>query len=90
MAGEMGNVPRRPGLSLGERTAISQPSTTNRRHCWVTGPSSAPGPWPGLVVEWRRDGDTWLGRVVYVVTDEEPPVLVEAWLSASQLRAVIA
>jgi hypothetical protein len=37
------------------------------------------------VVEWRREGSLWLGRVVYVV-DETPPVLVEAWLEAGKLR----
>lgn len=82
-------------MSLAERSARSElpklegvdvpKSEGPRRHCWVTGPADAAGPWPGLVVEWRQGPSGWLGRVVYVV-DDPHPVLVEAWVAADQLR----
>ncbi|WP_235494434.1 hypothetical protein [Geodermatophilus sp. Leaf369] len=56
------------------------------RHCWVRDPPDAPGIWPGLLVEWRQREDGWHGRVAYAVVGEHGPVLVEAWLSAEQLK----
>jgi hypothetical protein len=55
-----------------------------RRHCWVLGEEPDPGPWPGLVAEWRRAGDGWLARVVYVVGDTS--MTTEEWLPAARLR----
>ena len=87
MGGGGGGVPRRPGPTLAERAAISGGRAAPRRHCWVTGPAESPGPWPGLVVEWRRgDDDVWTARTVYVVTEDPPPVVVEQWLSADRVR----
>ncbi len=54
-----------------------------RRHCWVLDPDGS-GPWPGLVAEWRRDGETWRARVVYAAGDSTRTV--EQWLSADRLR----
>ncbi|WP_432547850.1 hypothetical protein [Kineococcus sp. SYSU DK004] len=57
------------------------------RHCWVQGPPEDPGPFPGLLLAWRRDGTGWLGRVAYVLLDEEQrPVLVDTWVAAEHLR----
>lgn len=84
MAGAMG-APRRQGRTLAERSALTRVTDAERRHCWVAGPPEAPGPWPGVLVEWRLEGQQWWGRVVCVV-NESPPVLVEAWLDASKLR----
>jgi hypothetical protein len=36
------------------------------RHCWVSVPIDASQPRPGLLLEWRRAGHLWEGRVVYV------------------------
>ncbi len=44
-----------------------QPARSPVRHCWVTGPDEDPGPWPGLVLEWRRDNSGWAALVVYVI-----------------------
>lgn len=83
----MGKVPRRDGLTLAERTAQTRQDTSTRRHCWVTGPIDSPGPWPGLVVEWRRDGEAWLARTVFVVDEGAGQhVLVEQWLTRDKLR----
>jgi hypothetical protein len=61
MAGGMnrrGSVRTNPSLLACRPAARSRP----RRHCWVLGPDGAE--WPGLVLEWRRDGGTWHARVM--------------------------
>ncbi|WP_165555455.1 hypothetical protein [Kribbella pittospori] len=44
------------------------------------------GPWPGLILEWRRtqSGD-WQARVVYVPNPQRHES-VEAWFAAANLR----
>lgn len=86
MGDPTGRVPRRPGPTRAERVAASSEQQTPRRHCWVAGPDDSPGPWPGLVVEWRRDRGAWVARTIYLVTDRQQPVVVEQWLSADRLR----
>lgn len=90
----------RSGRSLGERALDSgvspecRPAVTSPpdaeavegRHCWVRDPPDAAGTWPGLLVEWRRRGDGWQGRVAYTVAGPHGPTLVEAWLSAERLQ----
>jgi hypothetical protein len=88
----------RSGRSLGERAADSgvRPELPSRptaphdvaegRHCWVHDPPDAPGTWPGLLVEWRRSGEGWQGRVVYTVVGTTGPRLVEEWLPAPRLE----
>lgn len=48
----------------------------------------SPGPWPGVVVEWRRDETTrgWFALVVYVVTEDSSSTTVQCWLAARFLR----
>jgi hypothetical protein len=89
-------LPGRSGRSLGERAANSgvrspdaSPSGSapaDGRHCWVRDPPQAPGTWPGLLVEWRRRGDRWQGRVAFTVAGPDGPALVEAWLPAERLE----
>jgi len=57
-----------------------------RRHCWVAGPGDDSGPWPGLVVEWRRDECGWRARVVYLVGEADCATTVETWVDAAHLR----
>lgn len=78
---------RRGGLSLAERAALTaaheaQPSA---KHCWVD--AGGGDRMPGLLVEWRRAGDRWEGRVVYAVTADGRSRLVEEWLDATLLQA---
>jgi hypothetical protein len=76
------------GASLRDRTAASVAPPA--RHCWAD-PPGHPGPWPGLVVEWRRSDDGgWEGRCVYVIDggDASGPRLVERWLPARCLTPV--
>jgi hypothetical protein len=56
----------------------------NRRHCWVRGVDGAPGPHPGLLVEWRRRGTgEWEALVVYAVEDRGSVTLVQQWLASA-------
>jgi hypothetical protein len=81
----------RPGesRSLAARTARQDRAGAGgtdrlrRHHCWVLGAGSDPGPWPGLVAEWRRAGDLWLARVVYTQGDTST---MEEWLPAARVR----
>ena len=59
-----------------------------RRHCWVEGHPDNPGPWPGVVVEWRHDPSDaeWSALVVYVVSDAVSSTTVHTWLPARFLR----
>ena len=78
-----------PGLTLAERSQLSGLGGTSvassRRHCWVTGPDDDPGPFPGLVLDWRRHEDgTWQAWVVYLVDDLQGAV--QAWVPAVRLQ----
>jgi hypothetical protein len=44
---------------------------------------------PGLLLEWRREGGTWLGLVAYVQREEpERFRLVQRWVPAAALEPV--
>lgn len=65
----------------------AEPERSAGRHCWVQGPAEDPGPFPGLLLAWRRSPDGWLGRVAYVLLDEHArPVLIDTWVAAGSLR----
>ena len=89
MAGGMG---RGRGVPLRDRPVVTPggPRRQPSHHCWVEGPAESPGPWPGVVVEWRRDpaSSTWSALVVYVVNDDAPPTTIQTWLDARHLRPV--
>ena len=81
----------RPGdsRSLAARTATStnggqRIGRLRRRHCWVLGTEPEPGPWPGLLAEWRQVDEQWQARVVYLVG--ETSTTMEEWVPASRLR----
>ena len=66
------------GIPLKDRVRVDQGSADSAtpaiaaaaehpgRHCWVSVPVDASQPRPGLLLEWRRAGHLWEGRVVYV------------------------
>ena len=64
------------------------PDSSSRRHCWVQGPPECAGPWPGVVVEWRRADDGWLALVTYVVTEPTGSTTIHAWLAAHLLTPI--
>ncbi|HLK95006.1 MAG TPA: hypothetical protein VK365_04630 [Nocardioidaceae bacterium] len=88
MAGGMHR--RGTSRSLAARTADRRSTDDDRighlrrRHCWVLGTGRDPGPWPGLVAEWRRSDDGWQARVVYAVGDTS--TTTQEWLPAARLR----
>jgi hypothetical protein len=83
-----GGMTSGPGLTLEQRSRLSgigerRPSRTRRRHCWVTGPTGQPGPWPGLVLDWQQTEGGWRAWVVYLLGDED--VVVQGWVERSRL-----
>ena len=92
MAGGMGY---RRGTPLRERPVVPPPGTAppsagparprqpTRRHCWVRGPEGAPGPHPGLLLEWRpAPQGEWEALVAYAVQEGPSVTLVQQWLPA--------
>ena len=57
------------------------------RHCWVADAVDGFGiKRPGLLLEWRRTGDTWEGRVVYAAQLRPGRwVMVEEWAAEALL-----
>lgn len=45
----------------------------------------SPFAWPGVIVDWKRDDETWLAQVAYVPRDGYVTV---AWLPPAQLRPI--
>ncbi len=62
------------------------PVPPSRRHCWVRGGQDAPGPHPGIVLEWQQRDGAWFALVAYVI--EADRVLVQQWLSAELLSRI--
>jgi hypothetical protein len=73
-------------MGTNRRYPRQPPPDLRRRHCWVLGTASERGPWPGLILEWRRtNSEGWSARVVYVPKPAEHRS-VEAWFVESLLR----
>lgn len=83
MAGGMGRKGGRWG-TLDERIhgvrASSSPVPV--KPCWVT---DRHGRLPGLLMEWRRTGAGWQGRVVRPVLEGGRWVIVDEWMPAELL-----
>jgi len=62
---------------------LDPPNTPEIQHCWV---SDRHGRLPGLLLGWRRVGDSWEGRVVRAAEDVDGWVVVEEWLPAGFLE----
>jgi hypothetical protein len=76
------------GMGTSRRYANDPPPDLARRHCWVLRTVNDRGPWPGLILEWRRtNSGEWAARVVYVPRAGDSRS-VEAWFSADLLRPV--
>lgn len=85
-----GGMTRRNGPTLAERVGATAPRRgDDARHCWVVDAPGHPGRWPGLLLEWRREDDGWLGRVAYAIPDLDRAGarMIERWLPATCLRA---
>lgn len=58
-------------------------SSAKVAHVWVKA-LTTPDQWPGLVLDWKRDGDSWLGLVVYKRADDA----VTEWVDQQRLTPV--
>ncbi|KQZ72138.1 hypothetical protein ASD66_23675 [Nocardioides sp. Root151] len=92
--GMAGGYGRGAGIPLKDRVRVDQPSEPVSatgaehpgRHCWVSVPVDASSPRPGLLLEWRRAGHLWEGRVVYVAQLRPGRwATVEEWIPAELL-----
>ncbi len=74
------------GRSLHERIhgTAPAPEPPPVKPCWVT---DRQGRLPGLLLEWRRTGVGWQGRVVRPVLEAGGWVVVEEWLPAGLLES---
>lgn len=58
-----------------------------QRHRWVTDPNASGQRFAGLVISWAATPEGgWSGRTIYVVDDQQPPVVIEAWVPAEHLQ----
>ena len=66
-----GGMARGRGPTLGERVGAFEQDAAPQphRHWWVVDAPGHPGRYPGLLAEWRREGDAWEGRVVYALDE---------------------
>ncbi len=97
MAGGYG---RGAGIPLKDRVRVDQQAETAQqpvsaggpehpgRHCWISVPVDVSQPRPGLLLEWRRAGHVWEGRVVYVAQLRPGRwATVEEWVPAELLAS---
>lgn len=84
-------IPLKDRVGVGdhqESTAKSGPGAEDQpgRHCWISLPVDGSQPRPGLLLEWRRAGHLWEGRVVYAAQLRPGKwATVEEWVSAELL-----
>ena len=57
------------------------------RHCWYDGPH---GRQAALLLEWRRVGGGWSGRIAVAAPDPGGWALVEMWVDAGLLASTTA
>lgn len=79
------SAPPSRGIPLRDRSVTGSHHTVPR-HCWVTGPADSPGPWPGLVLDRRRNAGMWEGLVVYAVTAAGDVTLVQQWVRGDLIK----
>lgn len=88
--GRGAGVPLKDRVRVDRPPAMVQPPASGpehpARHCWVSAPVDASQPRPGLLLEWRRAGHLWEGRVVYVAQLRPGRwATVEEWIPAELL-----
>lgn len=78
-----------PRMGGNQRYPHAPPPDAQRRHCWVLEANGRPGPFPGLILEWRRlPSRDWQARVVYI-PDSRKNESVEDWFAAARLKPVV-
>jgi hypothetical protein len=85
----MGRPWSRPTLAERSRkSGDAEPqNAATSHHCWVADPPDQPGRYAGLLLQWRREHDQWLGLVVFVIPEPrgDRVRLVQRWLPADRL-----
>jgi hypothetical protein len=77
-----GRDPDQESPTAGDSAGLDQPG----RHCWIALPVDGSQPRPGLLLEWRRAGHLWEGRVVYAAQLRPGRwASVEEWVPAELL-----
>lgn len=71
---------RRPASTAPESRAAGTPPPT--KHCWYDGPH---GRQAALLLEWRRVGGGWSGRIAVAAPDPAGWALVEMWVDPGML-----
>jgi hypothetical protein len=81
-----GGMNRRDDWIAQERLVNTTPPGESARvkRCWVM---EEGGRQPGLLLEWRRTGGGWQGRVAHPVRHRSGWVVVEHWIGAQLLAA---
>ena len=74
-----------PAESPASATAAPSDVPPPTRHCWYDGPH---GRQAALLLEWRRVGGGWAGRVAVAAPDPGGWALVEMWVDAGLLAPV--
>jgi hypothetical protein len=78
----------RAGQQPLQQDAIEEPVRSDQpgRHCWISAPVDGSQARPGLLLEWRRAGHLWEGRVVYAAQLRPGRwASVEEWVPAELL-----
>jgi hypothetical protein len=89
--GRGAGIPLKDRVRVGqhqEPTPSSAPAAPDQpgRHCWISLPVDGSQPRPGLLLEWRRAGHLWEGRVVYAAQLRPGRwATVEEWVPAELL-----
>lgn len=87
MAGGMGRAgwgPMTDRVRQGAEAPEPAPSPpVHLKHCWVL---DHRGRLPALLLEWRRVGDQYDGRVVRLVHEDGGWVVIEEWLPHQMLE----
>jgi hypothetical protein len=80
---------RRRGESLAARVAATQErqQAPTTRHCWYDGPH---GRQAALLLEWRRIGGGWSGRIAVAAPETVGWALVEMWVDEGLLAPAAA
>jgi hypothetical protein len=96
MTGGMGRgrgTPLRDRVAMIGRESVPLPAATpsprRRRHCWVRPDPHDTTQVEGLVLQWAKEGDTWVALVQFVLERGGEAIAVQRWLPASRLRPAV-
>ena len=89
--GRGAGIPLKDRVRVGDQESVARGAPAAEpqqpgRHCWISLPVDGSQPRPGLLLEWRRTGHLWEGRVIYAAQLRPGRwASVEEWLPAELL-----